>query len=137
MVSTGKMKSTVGIGLSLFSLLLCVSLCSCGSNDITNPDQIIFPDSGVKFGAQVQPFLTLSCNVSGCHDSPRADNHNVALTSYINVRAINVVNQPGDTTCNLVRIVLGRDFTHFAPIHPTLNQQLGIKKWVLEGAKDN
>ena len=127
--------SFVAISLLGWSAMCCVY--GCVANDISNPNDIIFPDSNVSYTQQVQPFLTLSCNTYGCHDDQRASNKYTALTSFVNVRAINVVNQPGDTNCNLVRIVYGRDLTHLAPIHPQPNQQQGIKKWVQEGAKDN
>ena len=131
-----KLSKCVGVVLGAAWLATC-GMMGCGANDISNPDQIVFPDSNVSFTKQVQPFLTLSCNSYGCHDESRSDNKYVALTSFANVRVINVVNQPGDTTCNLVRIVAGRDLSHAAPIHPNENQRQGIKKWVLEGAKDN
>ncbi len=132
------MKWTKVLGCSVGAawLATCCAM-GCGANDITNSDQIVFPDSNVSFTQQVQPFLTLSCDSYGCHDQSRSDNKYVALNSFADVRTINVVNQPGDTTCNLVRIVLGIDLTHAAPIHPTANQRIGIKQWVKEGAKDN
>jgi len=131
-----KLINRIGIALGALWLATCC-IMGCGTNDISNPDQIVFPDSNVSFAQHVQPFLTLSCNSYGCHDDSRADNMNIALTSWANVRHINVVNQPGDTNCNLVRVVLGRNITHAAPIHPTVNAQQGIKRWVLEGAKNN
>jgi hypothetical protein len=112
-------------------------LMGCGANDISNPNDIVFPDTNVSFTQHVQPFLTLSCDSYGCHDQSRSDNKFVALNSFADIRTINVVNQPGDTTCNLVRIVKGIDITHAAPIHPTDNQRRGITRWVREGAKDN
>jgi hypothetical protein len=111
-------------------------LAGCGANDLTNASQVVFPDSNVSFAGQVQPYLNLGCNVKGCHDAKRAENQNIELTSFVNVRATNVVNQPGDTNCNLVAVIYGRQL-HQAQITANDNQRRGIRKWVLEGAKNN
>lgn len=115
---------------------LVVFLGSCGGGDITGPEDIMFPDSNVSYGRHVAPFLAVGCNMSGCHDASRPDNRFTDLTSWISVRSINVINQPGDTNCNLVRVLYGRT------LHPILNsigenQRSGVKKWVLEGAQNN
>ncbi len=112
-------------------------LSGCGANDITNPNQIIFPDTNVSYQAHIRPFFALSCTTSGCHDAPRANNFNIALTSFYEVRQINVVNQPGDTTCNLVKVMYGLGGLHGPDFTSTENQRRGIKQWVKEGAKNN
>src|SRR5207244_13035882 len=91
----------------LLALFLLTAI-HCGTNDVTTPEEIIFPDTNVSFARHVQPFLTLSCNNAGCHDAARSDNGDVALTSWVNVRNIKVVNQPGDTNCGLVRVLYGK-----------------------------
>ena len=117
------------IGVLLFT-------SGCSSSDITSADQIVFPVSGVSFRAHVEPLFSISCNTTGCHDGARSDNNYVDLTSWVGVRNINVVNQPGDTNCGLIRVVFGREL-HPGPLKINDNHRQGLKTWVLEGAQDN
>jgi hypothetical protein len=120
----------------IFALLLSpVIIASCSSTDITDPDQISFPDSNISYAAQVRPYLTLSCNVTGCHDVQRPENFGVDLTSWVGVRGNNVA-QPGDTNCHLVLVMYGREI-HQGSFKANDNQRRGIKQWVLEGAQNN
>jgi hypothetical protein len=111
------------------------TLIGCSSSDITSPDDVVFPATNVSFKAHVEPLFAVSCNMNGCHDMATSRNNSVDLTSWIGVRATNVINQPGDTTCGLMQVVFGRE------LHPGFtinsNHQQGLKQWVLEGAKDN
>jgi hypothetical protein len=118
------------------ALIVLLLLSGCSSDDITSADQIVFPASGVSFKVQVEPLFTLSCNVSGCHDAARADNNMVDLTSFSTVRNLNVVGQPGDTNCGLLRVVFGREL-HPGPLRINDNHRQGLKTWVLEGAQNN
>lgn len=111
------------------------TLMGCGSNDITSPNDIIFPALNVSFRAHVQPLFTLSCNVSGCHDNI-SHAGNVDLSSWIGVRATNVVNQPGDTNCGLMQVIFGREL-HTGSVNINENHRQGLKRWVIEGAQDN
>jgi hypothetical protein len=117
------------------ALIVLLFMSGCSSNDITSPDQIVFPASGVSFNGQVEPLFTLSCNVSGCHDAGRPDNNNVDLTNFSRVRDVNVA-QPGDTNCGLIRVIYGREL-HPGPLHINDNHKQGIKTWVIEGAQNN
>src|SRR5437016_6231382 len=92
------------------------TITGCSSSDITSANDIVFPATNVSFKAQVEPLLSVSCNMSGCHDFV-SHAGNVDLTSWIGVRSTNVVNQPGDTTCNLILVVFGRS----GLIHPGIN----------------
>ena len=113
------------------------TLLGCSSSDITSASDIVFPATHVSFKAQVEPLFTVSCNITGCHDVARNSNNNVDLTSWISVRSINVVNQPGDTNCGLIEVVFGRG----GIIHPSMNlndnNRQGLKQWVIEGAQNN
>ena len=110
------------------------TLMGCGSNDITSANDIVFPAANVSFRAHVQPLFTLSCNVSGCHDNI-SHAGSVDLTSWVGVRATNVVGQ-ADTNCGLMQVVFGREF-HNGPININENHRQGLKHWVIEGAQDN
>ena len=111
--------------------ILFVFISGC-SGDITDPDDIVFPPINVSFGMHIQPLLNLSCNSQGCH----GEGAQTKLTSWGGVRALNVVNQPGDTNCGLVNVVYGRTETHW-PVNVNSNHRQGIKQWVIEGAQNN
>ncbi|MBS1902258.1 MAG: hypothetical protein JSS75_00965 [Bacteroidetes bacterium] len=120
--------------LSLGVLLLC---SGCSSTDITSADQIVFPATNVSYKAHVAPLLAIACNAAGCHDMARPENANVDLTSWISLRgSTNVVNQPGDTNCGLVKVVYAR-VGHPGPLRINDNHRQGIKQWVIEGAQNN
>src|SRR5687767_15017382 len=112
------------------ALAFIIFLAGCDDDAISSPTDVIFPDSNVSFAAHVAPFLTLGCNMSGCHDAPRTENRNIVLTSWVGVRDIRVINQPGDTNAGLVQVLYGKVF------HPLIqagdNQRRGIKQWVIE-----
>ncbi len=118
------------------AFVVCISINGCSDGAISDPDQIVFPPSDVSFARHVQPLLTLSCAFSGCHDSERPENNYVALTSWVGVRNIRVVNLGGDTACGLIRVVFGRQF-HSGIVRVNANQREGLKTWVLEGAQNN
>lgn len=117
------------------ALALILFLGSCDDDALSSPTDVHFPDSNVSYAAHVAPFLALGCNMTGCHDAPRTENRNIVLTSWIGVRDIRVVNQPGDTNAGLVQVLYGKVF------HPVIqagdNQRKGIRQWVKEGAKNN
>jgi hypothetical protein len=115
---------------------LIFTVMGCSSSDITSANDVVFPASNVSFRAQVEPLFSVSCNVSGCHDMARPGNNNVDLTSWAGTRAINVVNQPGDTNCGLILVIFGREI-HAGVINLNNNHRQGLKRWVIEGAKDN
>jgi hypothetical protein len=110
------------------------TLMGCSGSDITSPKDIVFPATHVSFKAHVEPLFAIACN--SCH-SP--GNNGTDLTSWIGVRAINVVNQPGpaDTACGLLQVVFGHEF-HNGPVDQLNdNHRQGLKQWVIEGAQNN
>ncbi|MEP7234988.1 MAG: hypothetical protein ABI778_06805 [Ignavibacteriota bacterium] len=111
------------------------TIWGCSGSDITSASDIVFPATNVSFRSHVEPLFTLSCNVSGCHDYV-AHAGGVDLTSWTGVRATNVVNQPGDTTCGLMQVIFARE-SHNGPINLNENHRHGLKQWVLEGAQNN
>ena len=116
-------------------LLVWVGFASCSSTDITDPEQVTFPDSGVSYARHVRPYMALTCSISGCHDMARPENFGVDLTSWIGVRGTNVA-LPGDTNCHLVLVMEGREI-HQGAFKATANQRRGIRQWVIEGAQNN
>jgi hypothetical protein len=112
-----------------------LAIAGCSSSDITSPNDIVFPATKVSFKAQVEPLFSISCNSSNCHSFDYQAG-GVDLTSWYGVRNPIVVNQPGDTTCNLIMVIYGRRF-HNGPINITDNNRQGLKQWVIEGAQNN
>ncbi len=112
-------------------------LTACPTNGLTNPDNIIFPDSLVSYSRHVQPFFTLRCYP--CHDDSRAFG-GIRLTSYSNVmfsRANLVV--PGRADVSLLIQVLEQQITHNAGNIQSIpsDQIRGIRTWINEGALNN
>jgi hypothetical protein len=111
------------------------TMLGCSDSDITSANDIVFPATNVSFKAHVEPLFSFSCNITGCHDVARSSNKYVDLTSWTGTRAINVVNQPGDTNCGLIQVVFER--AQHIQLNLTNNHRQGLKQWVIEGAKDN
>jgi hypothetical protein len=122
--------------ISTFVFIACAGFVftACSSNDITNPNQIVFPASNVKYSMHVAPYLSISCNITGCHDAPSTSNMGVVLTTWAEVRD-HVI--PKDTlTSALVNVMYARE-SHDRQFISNENQRNGIKVWVKEGALDN
>lgn len=123
------------IPLCAFAAVILI-IGGCSSNDITNPNQIVFPADSVSYARQVGPYLALACGTSGCHDGSPNTANGIDLTTWLGVRAINVVT-PHDTTSPLVLVMKGQ-LLHTAPFPtPTANQIEGMAQWVREGASQN
>ncbi len=122
----------VAVGISLV-------LGGCGSDMITDPSQVVFPESNVSFGRHVLPVLELGCTDSGCHNEfDRAGN--VSLKSYFDLFSRPGLVRPGDSTTSVLAQIVGGRLPHFeAPIARILNanQRRGIQIWIQEGASNN
>jgi hypothetical protein len=107
-------------------------MLGCSGSDITSVNDIVFPATKVSFAQQVEPLFSLACN--SCHSLGSSTD----LSSWIGVRAINVVNQPGpaDTSCGLLQVVGGKEF-HNGPVNINANHRQGLRQWVIEGAQNN
>jgi hypothetical protein len=115
--------------------LLAISSCKDSSNPITNPDEIVFPDSGISYEKQVQPLFNVGCAYKGCHDS----GNNLDLTRYLAWYKNPLVIIPGDTSkSTLVWCIEAQPGSPAMPPAKLLlqNQITGLKRWILEGAKD-
>jgi len=118
-----------------FTISILAAFGIPGCSGISSPNDIVFPATHVSFKAQVEPLFSLACNAAGCH-SFDTQAGGVDLTSWIGVRNPIVVNQPGDTTCNLILVIYGRVF-HNGAVNINNNARVGVKQWVLEGAQNN
>lgn len=112
-----------------------LGLISCTEEGvISNPNQIVFPATGVSYRQHVAPLMSVSCSMSGCHDMPRPTNNNKYFTSWVGVRG---VAEPFDTSCSLIRVVSGIQPHWSGVLNLNANHREGLKTWVLEGVLDN
>lgn len=126
----------------LVALLACAALLfpACDGSTITEPQDVVFPDSNVSFQGQVLPFLAVTCGVGGCHGdvAPAAG---IRLTSYSTLmfdRPNLVV--PGKPDESLIIQVLDGRLAHPWGNLQTLvstAQIKGMRTWVVEGALNN
>ena len=103
-----------------------------------SPSTIVFPTSGVSYGAQVQPLFNQACNFSGCHDAATTG---LNLTSYegarLSIPGIVVPKDPDHSV--LVLRIQGSVGARMPPGSYPLNQNQinGIRTWINEGANNN
>jgi hypothetical protein len=132
------------LSITLLVAGIALAIVSCKDSTPTgpqgSPSTVQFPDSNVSYGQHVQPLFNQACAFSGCHDAAVASDR-VKLTSWgsvvVEMPGIVVAGQPSQST--LVwridgsvgqRMPLGMN-----PLNQ--NQINGIKKWILEGARNN
>ncbi len=124
--------------LIFIASLLAGWLTSCNSNMITNPNDIVFPDSNVSYQNHVQPLLSLSCAYTGCHNDETAA-ANLKLTNYFALfqhAGLVVPLKPDNST--LIQTLEGT-LPHRATYYQNATdaQKKGMRLWVKEGAKNN
>jgi hypothetical protein len=119
--------------ISVITLGLALSGCP---NTISNPKDIIFPDSNVSYTRQVEPFLNLTCAFSGCHGN--TSTNGIILNDYFRI-----VNTPGLVIAGkpdaslLIQIIekTKPHFTYYEESNITENHKKGMRRWVQEGAR--
>ncbi len=130
----------------IFSQLIHIVVLACfvyGCEDTFEPqnaDDIVFPDSGISYGKQVQPLFFRTCVFSGCHAQDTKAG-GLSLESYQDLTtATPPVVFPGDTAQSPLMWAI--EGTHGARRMPPVprerlntNQINGIGKWILEGAQ--
>jgi hypothetical protein len=129
--------------LSYIPLLIALAtpliLVACDSSTITEPSQVIFPDSGVSFGRHVLPLFELGCAASGCHNEIDQAG-DLSLVSYFHLFRRPGIVRPGDSTNSVLGQIVGGRLPHIeAPISLLINrnQRRGIQIWIQEGASNN
>ncbi len=122
----------------LFFLLVFL-LHSCLYNT-QNPNDISIPESNVSFQKHILPVLKNNCGLSYCHGEV-APQGNVQIYDYYSL--MNSYNGALVIPGNPDGSVLIQIFEYKLPHNPFLqwklteNQRLGLRKWILEGAKNN
>lgn len=113
-----------------------VTTAGCGET-ITNPQEVVFPDSLVSYRSHVQPFLTLRCGQ--CHGSTNAAG-GIRLTQYsylfFDRPNLVVMNLPDESLLNQVlELTVPHPVGAIDLIDP--RQVRGMRTWVKEGALNN
>ncbi len=134
-------RSRVG-AIAFMLLTLGGALWSC-KDDVTGSGtiDIVFPDSNISYGKQVQPLFDRGCAFTGCHGPDTFTDRGFSFDSYQNARSRPGIIVPFDPEGSLLilkiegrapgaRMPLDRD-----PL--TANQINGLRKWISEGAKNN
>jgi hypothetical protein len=137
------MKSFFRSPILFFSLILTACIWSSCKDDISGAGitDIVFPDTGVSYGGQMQPLFDRGCAFEGCHAGAGLG-LGLSLENYQNT----ISSDPGvvlarDTVnSRLIWSVEGLHGTRKMPPDRTplnTNQTKGIRRWILEGARNN
>ena len=116
--------------------LFVLSSCKDTSNSVSALDDIVFPATGISYEKQVQPLFNIGCATTSCHD---AQNNTLNLTSYGLWKLDPGVINAGDTTnSRFIWCIEARPGSApMPPARPLVQNQIqGLKRWILEGAKD-
>ena len=124
----------ISAGLLTFAVWSCKdTVTGGGGNDI------VFPDT-VSYYGQVQPLFNLKCNFYGCHGSDTYQRIGWDLTDYgrfaITGQGIVIPGNPDMSRLNLA--VEGRTLGKEMPQgnYPLPQNQIqGLRRWVLQGAR--
>ena len=118
---------------ALFVALISLASCNSG-NTITQPRDVVFPDSNVSFVRHVQPLLQLGCAFNGCH----AETSRIPLDSYVNLFRTPGLIVPGLPQNSMLWQVVAGQLPHTYPLSSlTPNHRTGISVWIREGALNN
>lgn len=107
------------------------------TNPLTQSNNIVFPDSNILYRQYIQPVFDLNCTYSGCHDDITKSG-GLSLTNWSHAFYSDPGNIiPGDTMNSKLYAVLSHRMVHIYSLDTNQNHIRGIRKWILEGAKDN
>lgn len=104
-------------------------------DSISNPKDIIFPESNVRYSGAVEPFLRLTCAFAGCHDY--SSGNQIMLDDYFRIMGSPGLVVPGNPDGSLLIQIIENTKPHqtyFEASNITENHKKGMRKWVLEGA---
>lgn len=136
MMNKSKLPTTI---LSFLTAASTLTMIGCVDNGvITDPLDIVFPESNVSYSQHVQPLFDLSCATSGCHDG-FTQAGGLRLETYADLFQKPGMVRPNDSTRSTLRLAL-RGVTVLHPrIEPLLseNQVRGVAIWIQEGASNN
>lgn len=127
------MKLLIKILVFIFPIIL---LISCLDNPINNPNEIVFPETGVTYTQHVEPLLRFSCNAPGCHNSIDRQG-NIILDSYeqLLMAYTGAMIRSGDPENSLLIKIITRQVMHSVLVDFRVNQNQieGLKRWIKNG----
>ena len=126
-------------GIVLAAIACSALFVGCDTGIVTNPKDIVFPDSGVSYTRSVSPLFDLSCAFAGCHDD-QTKAGGMTLKSYIGALERPGVIVPFDSSGSVMIQILRAGLPHSAyPINQLVNEnhRRGIAIWIQEGARNN
>jgi hypothetical protein len=115
-----------------------LSLINCNGTTINSPKDIVFPDSNVSYLYEVNPFLKVTCEFSGCHNYSASGG--IDLTDYFEMMKSPGLIIPGNPDGSYLIQVLELTiphFTYYERAYITDNHLKGMRRWVKEGAINN
>lgn len=120
--------------------LAVLLLCACSGTTITQPEDVVFPDTNVRFRGHVLPFLTVTCANGGCHSDVTAA-AGIRLTSYSTIMFdrpnLIVPSRPNESVIiQILEGVLPHPFGNLQQ-RVTANHVRGMRQWVAAGALNN
>jgi hypothetical protein len=116
-------------------MALMVAGCDTG---ITDANDVVFPESNVSYGKDVQPLFDLSCTAACHNDVDQAGG--ISLSSYVALFRVPGLVRPGDSTSSTLWQVVTERLPHQGyPMSRLVNanHQHGIAVWIQEGAHNN
>lgn len=139
MMNTPTKPTLAAAMLPLLAAAIALTIGACTDNGvITDPRDIVFPESDVSYGQHVQPLFDLSCATSGCHDG-YTQAAGLRLETYADLFQKPGMVRPNDSARSTLRLAM-RGVTVLHPrIEPLLteNQVRGVAIWIQEGASNN
>jgi hypothetical protein len=133
--------SVIGIIISCKHELPVISdpVVDPGNGSNPPPASTCNPDS-VYFQQQVLPVFISNCSLSGCHDAA-SHQHRIVLTSYTTIISTGEVRAGDPSHGKIYRMITDPDNNDRMPPLPRNRlpqQQIDlIRKWIVQGAKDN
>lgn len=120
----------------VISVVAALLLGSCEQGTVyRRPEDVVFPDSNVRYSRHVEPFLRLTCTFSGCHSS----SDRIPLDSYVALFQTPGLVIAGHPERSRLNQVLEGQLAH-PPVFQdriTDNHRRGMATWVREGAHNN
>lgn len=130
-------KKIIGIGLILVALFVLV-IASCTKNDTVVIDNTPAITTTVSFAKDIQPILTKSCAISGCHSGSVAPNLSAA-TSFNGLENANLINTAAPKSSDVYLWLTGKKAVTMpagAANNPS-NINALMLAWITQGAKNN
>ncbi|HYF03443.1 MAG TPA: hypothetical protein VEC36_08705 [Patescibacteria group bacterium] len=120
-------------------VIFIATLTSCTENNITEPEQIVFPATNVSYTAHVEPFLHISCTFSGCHASDAGTYGSFSMNTFFDLYSRPGLIKPYDPDNSTLNMIMERRLPHYQQMRAgiTENHAKGLRQWVLEGGKNN